>query len=81
MPRIRFVQIFADPSLDIGDLRPLISGDSFASRKLREADAEARVVHILFDHVVACTRQRRILEKLQERLAGVGPSSLVSVHK
>ncbi len=82
MPCVRSAKVFADPSLNVCDIGPLISGDSFASRELREGDTEAHVVYILVDHeVLARTRQRRIFEKFQKRLAGIRPSFLVFVYK
>lgn len=64
------------PSLDIGDLRPVISGGTPNGGELGKAHTETHVVDVLvLDKVVGRGGKGRVFEELEESFAGEGPAS------
>ena len=77
---VRFLELLADPALDVNNVGEVVDGRPLACSERREADAEAEIVDVLLDDdVVSCNRDRRVDQELEEGFAGEGPAFGISV--
>jgi hypothetical protein len=73
--RISLLQVRADPALDIDNLGEVVLGDLLAGVELRETHTEPNVLDVRLGNLVAGTGDGwRVLQKLEQGLAGEAPS-------
>lgn len=82
MTAVCVLQILANPTLDVGDLREGIARRLLACVELREANTKADLIHIrIWDQVIGCGRYRWVDEKLKQSRCGQTPTLRVTVNE
>ena len=77
-PLIRLSHILANPALHIRNVSPRIGQRALNRRQLRETDAKAHVVDVLFDnHLFGRGWHRGVFEQFQQRFRRECPSLFV----
>jgi hypothetical protein len=79
---IAFLQVLADPGLDIRNLWEWIFGLLLAGVQLGETNSEANFIHVrIRDDVISGSRNRWIDQKVKKSLGSEAPSFGIAAHE